>query len=79
MFHVGMSRIQALAGRAVETLEDLLGANSAWCPVWQDHSSGLFRAWCFASALHETHGLATSATLKCSAATVAHPHAGVVP
>jgi hypothetical protein len=26
MFQVGMSRIQALAGRAVETLEDLLGA-----------------------------------------------------
>src|SRR5229473_2881568 len=26
MFQAGMSRIQALAGRAVETLEDLLGA-----------------------------------------------------
>jgi hypothetical protein len=26
MFQVGMSRIQALAGRVVETLEDLLGA-----------------------------------------------------
>jgi alpha-beta hydrolase superfamily lysophospholipase len=26
MFQVGMSRVQALAGRAVETLEDLLGA-----------------------------------------------------
>ena len=26
MFQIGMSRIQALAGRAVETLEDLLGA-----------------------------------------------------
>src|ERR1700730_10324954 len=55
-------------------------------PAWKGvhvarRAAGSARRACaerFTAASHQIHRLATSATLRCSVATVAHPHDGVV-